>query len=255
MENKFEIDEKEYFIKLTPQGIAEGKKAHNKAFRDALEDGALLRKSLMNHMREQGVWDDSKEESYKNYIKKISELEYKLASGKMKVTEGRKLAIELAKVRGEFRELISERNSMDVNSAEGQADNARFNVLLVNSVYSYDTQKPVYLSIEKYLDTGSDNLSSSLAAKFANFLYGVDESYEDNLVENKFLKRFKLIDESGRFLGKDGSLVDVDGNPVDKDGYRLDTDGNRIDINGHQLNTDINTAEFEDDFFGTQEIS
>jgi hypothetical protein len=255
MENKFEVDGKEYFIKLTPQAITEGKKAHNRAFREALEDGALLRKSLMNHMREQGVWDDRKEELYKNYIKQIGELEYRLASGKMKVTEGRKLAIELAKVRGEFRELISERNSMDANSAEGQADNARFNVLLVHSIFSYDTQKPVYPSLEKYLDTGSDNVSSLLAAKFANFLYGVDESYEDNLVENKFLKRFKLIDSSGRFLGKDGKLVDIDGNPVDENGYRLDNEGNRIDINGHRLNTNIDTADFEDDFSGNAEPS
>ena len=253
MENKFEVDDKEYFIKLTPHGIAEGKKAHNKAFREALEDGALLRKSLMNHMREQGVWDDKKEESYKSYIKQIGELEYKLASGKMKVTEGRKLAIELAKVRGEFRELISERNSMDTNSVEGQADNARFNVLLVNSVYSYDTQKPVYASLSAYLDSGSDPVSSALAAKFANFLYGVNEDYESTLVENKFLKRFKLVNESGHFIDKAGRLVDIEGHRVDEDGYRLDQDGKRIDLNGNPLGANIEEAEFEDDFTTTED--
>lgn len=245
---KFEVDGKEYFIKLSPHAIAEGKKVHNKAFRQALEDGALLRKSLMNHMRGQGVWDDKKEESYKDFIKQIGELEFKLASGKMKVSEGRKLAIELSKVRSQFRELISERNAMDANSAEGQADNARFNTLLVKSVFSYDTQKPVYESVDIYLEDGSDDTSLAIAGKFANFLYGVDEAYEDNLVENKFLKRFNLIDGEGRFLGKGGKFIDVDGNPVDEKGYRLDENGVRIDINGHHLDTNIDTAEFENDF-------
>ena len=151
MDSKFEIDDKQYFITMGSDAISEGKKAHNKAFRQALEDGALLRKSLMNHMRSQGVWDDRKEESYQGFIKQIGELEYKLASGKMKVSDGRAIAIELGKVRGEFRNLISERNLMDANSAEGQADNVRFNYLLVNSVFDYITQKPVYPSVEEYL--------------------------------------------------------------------------------------------------------
>lgn len=246
MENRFTVGEKDYFIKVSPEAMSEGKKAHNKAFREALEDGALLRKSLTKYMREQGAWDDKKESEYQEYIKKISDLEYRLSSGKMKISEGKALAVELSKCRNEFRELISERNMMDTNTAEGQADNARFNALVAACVFNYDTQKSVYSSLEDYHKRGSEDLSVELAAKFANFLYGVDEKYDDNLVENKFLRRFKLIDEDGRFLDKDGNYVDVDGNRVDKDGYRLDAEGVRVDINGHRLGSDIDTAEFEE---------
>lgn len=246
MENRFTVGEKDYFIKVSPEAMSEGKKAHNKAFREALEDGALLRKSLTKYMREQGAWDDKKESEYQEYIKKISDLEYRLSSGKMKISEGKALAVELSKCRNEFRELISERNMMDTNTAEGQADNARFNALVAACVFDYDTQKHVYSSLEDYHKRGSEDLSVELAAKFANFLYGVDEKYDDNLVENKFLRRFKLIDEDGRFLDKDGNYVDVDGNRVDKDGYRLDAEGVRVDINGHRLGSDVDTAEFEE---------
>ena len=38
MENRFTVGEKDYFIKITPQAISEGKKIHNKAFRQALDD-------------------------------------------------------------------------------------------------------------------------------------------------------------------------------------------------------------------------
>ena len=245
MDTKFEIGEAQYFIRMTPQVIADAKKVHAKAFADALKEGALLRKSLMKYMRDQGVWDDNKEEKYQAFVKQIGELEFKLASGKMKVSEGRAVAIELANVRNEFRNLISERNMLDTNSVEGSADNIRFNFLLAKSVFSYITQKPVFDSLEDYVDRGNDEASLSIASKFANFLYGVDEKYDDNLVENKFLKRFKLVDDKGRFIDKNGDFIDIDGKKIDEEGYRLDENGVRIDINGHHLDTNIDTAEFE----------
>ena len=248
MENRFTVGEKDYFIKITPQAISEGKKIHNKAFRQALDDGALLKKSLMNYMIEQGVWNDKKVELYKSFVQEIGELEYKLSSGKMKVSEGKALAIQLAKKRGEFRALISERNQMESNSAEAQADNARFNALLAKSVFDYDTQKYVYSSTEDYLEKGSDDLGTAFAEKFANFLYGVNEDYESTLVENKFLKRFKLVNDAGHFVDNTGNLVDIEGHKVDEDGYRLDQDGKRIDLNGNPLGVNIEEAEIEDDF-------
>jgi hypothetical protein len=246
-DNRFTIADHDYFMKTSPKDLADAKKVHNRGFREALEDGALLRKGLIKYMREQGVWDDKKEEQYQIFIKKIGDLEFKLSSGKMKVSEGRAMAIELSQIRTEFRELISERNLMDANTAEGQADNARFNFLLTKSVYDYNTQKPVYESLDDYVNRGSEPLAMDLASKFANFFYGVDENYDKELVENKFLRRFKLIDEDGRFLNKDGSFVDKDGQILDKEGYRLNEDGIRVDINGHPLDVNIETAEFEED--------
>lgn len=247
MDKRFDVDGKSYFIKVTPRDTNEAKKVHNSAFRKALEGGAFLRKALMNYMNEQGVWSEAKEKQYQNLIKQIHDIEFRLSSGKMKISEGRKLAIELAKVRGEFRSLIAERNDMEANTAEGQADNARFNFLVSRCVYDYDSQKPVYSSLDDYIDNSDSDLATQLATKFANYMYGVDENYDDSLVENKFLKRFNLIDESGRFIDKDGQFIDVEGNRLDADGYRLDAEGNRIDINGHRLDVSIDTAEFIED--------
>ena len=38
--------------------------AYNKSFREALDSGALLRQKLTDYMREQGIWDEKKEEQY-----------------------------------------------------------------------------------------------------------------------------------------------------------------------------------------------
>jgi hypothetical protein len=243
---RFDVEDKSYFIRMDSKATNESKKIHNKAFAEALANGALLRKALMSYMNEQGVWDADKEVLYQKYVKQINELEYKLSAGKMKVSEGKAIALELAKVRSEFRDLIAERNAMDSNTAEGQADNVRFNFLVSKCVYDWDTQKPVYSSLEDYTENGNSELAIQLANKFANFLYGVDEDYDNNLVENKFLRRFKIIDDKGRFINSDGKYVDIEGNLLDEEGYRLDSDGKRVDINGHPLDVDIDTAEFEE---------
>ena len=250
--DRFEIEDKEYFIKIDPKGLAEGKKAHGRAFRESLEGGALLRKGLAKYMKEQGVWDDEKETEYRKFVEDINDMEHRLSSGRvdgrlMKISEGKDLALLLSERRRGFRNLIAERNLMDSDTAEGQADNVQFEVLLVHSVYDYTTQKRVFDSADEYTEKNSEELTIKLASKFANIMYGVDDEYEKNLTESKFLKRFKLIDDKGRFINKEGHLVDVDGCVVDDEGYRLDPDGNRVDLSGRPLNVNVETAEFEDD--------
>lgn len=249
MDNRFSVGDRDFFIRIDQKEVAEANYVRAAAFKKALENGCILRKALFNKMMEQGVWDSKKEEKHEALLKEIAELEYRLSSGKMKISEGRKLAIELTKRRNEFRDLVSERNAMDVNTAEGQADNVKFNYLISHCVFDYDTQKPVYSSTDDYVQKAADPehavLAYELAAKFASFMYGVDENYDNNLVERKFLKRFNLVDDRGRFI-KDGKLVDEDGNLVDEDGYRINEEGKRIDMNGNPLDVDIETAEFEE---------
>lgn len=245
---EFEVNDQRYFIEISQEVLNKAKFVQNKAFKEALESGALLRQGLMKYMKEQGVWDDTKEKQYEDLLVKIAKLENQLSSGGMKVSEGKKIALQLSKVRADFRELISERNMMDGNTAEGQADNAKFNYMLSASVFSYDTQKPVYASLEDYVQNGSSSTGMAIAGKFASYLYGIDENYENSLLETKFLKRFKLIDDKGRFIDKSGNLVDVEGHRVDEEGFRIDSEGRRIDMDGVLIvKADIETVEFEED--------
>jgi hypothetical protein len=250
MENRFTIGDNDYFIKVNQNDLAEANFVKAAAFKKAIEKGCIMRKALLQVMIDQGVWDKKKEALHESLVKEIGQLEYELSSGKMKVSQGRKIAITLTKKRNEFRDLVSERNAMDTNTAEGQADNAKFNFLIACCVYDYTTQKTVYSSVDDYMQKAShpdhQTLAFELASKFASFMYGVDENHDNNLVERKFLKRFKLIDDKGRFV-KDGKFVDEDGNLVDEEGYKIDTEGHRLDINGNRVDVDIDSAEFEED--------
>lgn len=250
-EKRFTFEGKDYTIKpANAASSIEAQKVYNKAFKKAIEEGAILKKSLEDHMRRQGLWDDSKQEEYENLLKRSADIEYKIKSGfYKKASEVRDKSIELKKIRGELSSLLTVRNSMDSMTADGQADNERFFYLITACVYDYETQKPVYISLEDYHEKSDTDLAIECATQFANFAYGLEENYEDKLIENKLLKKLGLLNEKGQLTNKDGQRVDLEGNLLNSDGARIDKNGNRIDINNNPVIEDdvIDSLEFEDD--------
>ena len=119
----------------------ESSKIYNRTFRDALESGAILRASLTDYMEKQGLWSDEKELEYNEIQEKIRISERKLKKGGMKLSEARSVALSMSDDRNKLRELISERTSLDSNTAEGQADNERFNYLVSCCVVYKDSGK------------------------------------------------------------------------------------------------------------------
>ena len=81
--NRFKVEsedlkgnKKVVFFKLPDTQITkEGQLAYNKAFREALQSGAILRQRLSQVMTEQGLWDEQKEAEYIKVLEDISDLE------------------------------------------------------------------------------------------------------------------------------------------------------------------------------------
>ena len=209
---------------------------YNRVFSKALQNGALLRERLDEFMRQQGLWDDKKEDTYLNLLRTIDESTNTLKQGGIKLTEAKELALTMRGLRGELQSLISEKNSMDVNTAQGQAENARFNFLLITCLVYNDTGDIVFETVDEYLSDSDDNSVSLAAAEnFANFYYGLDKDYEKSLPENKFLSKFKFTDGEGRFIDKDGRLTDYNGKLVNEEGRFIDEGGSFIDIDGNMV--------------------
>lgn len=166
-----------------------------------------------------------------------------------KASQLREKSIELKKIRKELSSLLMVRNSMDSNTADGQADNERFFYLVTACVYDYETQKPVFSSLEDYQDRAETELGVKCASEFANFAYGLEENFEDTLIENKLLKKLGLLNDDGELTNKQGQRVDLEGNLLNEEGARVDKDGNRIDINNNPVLEDsvIDELEIEDD--------
>lgn len=211
---------------------------YNKAFADALGAGGLLRARVDTYMRNQGLWDETKEQQQKDFVKQLSDLEIKIKKGGIKLSEARSHALKMREIRGKFRELVATRNSLDASTVEGQAENARFNALVSLCLVYNDTGKPYYNNVDEYLEDATNELAYQAASNLGQLLFRLDESYEQNLPENQFLKRFHFVDEKLRLVNKAGQLTDEDGRLINEEGRYIDADNNYVDKQGRRVDED-----------------
>lgn len=229
---------------------------YNKTFAETLTAGGLLRDRVSVYMRDQGLWDDAKEAQQKDFVKRLSDMELKLKGGGIKLSDARKLALQMREVRNEFRKLLSTKNSLDVSTVEGQAENARFNALVAFCLVYNDSGKPYYSSVDDYLEHAASYEAFQGASLLGQMLFTLDKNYEANLPENKFLQRFKFVNNDLNLINKDSQLVDEDGRLIDATGrfiaYTTDADGKKtqifVDKNGLLVDADGNYVVSEQPF-------
>lgn len=238
---KVDETEREFLVRLPNlEEQREGQKEYNRAWTDAVKSGALLRSKLEDFMKEQNLWDEKKQIEVTDLGRKINQKEQVLAKGGIKLSEAKATALELKRLRGQLRELISKRMELDVHTAEGQADNARFNYWVSTCLVYNDTKKPVFSSLDDYLLNSSEDYASTGASKLAEMLYSLNSNFEDTLEENQFLKEFNFVDDKGRLINEDGHLIDTEGKLIDEEGYYVDAEGNRVDIDGNPIDEEGN---------------
>lgn len=231
--------EKEFLVKSpTLENQREAQKVYNQAFTDAIKSKSVVRAKLDELLEEQGLWNNEKQAKFTLLQKELLDGEKKLAKGGFSLNEAKDLAIKMKKIRDDIRDLISVRTSLDNHSAEGQADNSRFNYLVSVCVVYNDTKQPYFNSLEDYLNKSTDPVSIAGAQNLANMLYGLDNDYENNLPENKFLKKYKFVDTKLRLIDKKGRLIDSEGRLIDESGRFVDENGNFIDKFGNRVDAD-----------------
>jgi hypothetical protein len=231
--------EREFLVK-TPSlnDQREAQKIYNQAFTDAVKSKSVVRAKLDDLLQDQGLWNDEKQARFTSLQKDLLDGEKRLAKGGFSLNEAKDLAVKMKSIRDEIRDLISVRTSLDNHSAEGQADNARFNYLVSVCVVYNDTKQPYFNNMEDYLNRSSDTVAVLGAQNLANMLYGLDNDYESNLPENRFLKKYKFVDEKLRFIDKKGRLIDADGRLIDDGGRFIDETGNFVDKYGNRVNAE-----------------
>lgn len=239
---KIKINEKETeFLVKTPSinDQREAQKVYNQAFTDAIKSKCVVRAKMDELLEDQGLWNQDKQIKFTKLQQDILDSERKLAKGGISLKEAKEIAIQMKKDREEIRSLISVRTSLDNHSAEGQADNARFNYLVSSClVYNDSNKQPYFSNMEDYLNRSNEEVAIVAAQHLASMLYGLDNDYELNLPENKFLKKFKFIDDKLRYINKQGQLTDADGRLVDENGRYVDGTGNFVDKFGNRVDKD-----------------
>lgn len=220
--------------------MSQAQRVGAKAWTDCVRDGIMTKKELEKFMKEQGIWDDGKDEEQKNIVKEIADLEKQLfvsgthKDGKLRASEGKEIAIKMRVKRAELRDLIAERISLEQNTAESISDNARFDYLVANCTF-YENGSKVYSSLEDYKENADSELGFAAASNLASMLYAVDKDFESKLPENKFLKMFNFVNEDLSLVNNKGETVDLEGRRIDKSGYYINDEGKRVDKDGNIL--------------------
>jgi len=239
----------------TQKDLSFAQKIGSKVWTDGVREGLFTKQSLGQFMEKEGIWNNSKESKRDEIVSKINKLEKDIALGrspkgtKLKVSEGKEMALELRRLRNSLRELISERIALESNTAEGLAENTKFNYL-VSACTFYENGEKVYKNLDDYDNRSDDELSFHAASALGELMYQLDQSYEEKLPENQFLKKFNLVDEELALVDREGNRVDVDGTRVNDEGWLVNEKGERIDREGNLLNEDgyiILQGDYEDD--------
>ena len=226
--------DQEFLIKSpTLADQREAQKVYNQAFSDAVKSGCIVRARMDDLLKEQGLWDDNKQQRLNTLQQQLMDNEKTLAKGGISIKTAKEVAINMKKIREEIRELISVRTNLDNHTAEGQADNARFNYLIASCLVYNTTKEKYFKSYEEYLARAAEPVAIKSAQVLANMLYGLDNDYEKKLPENKFLIKYKFVNDDLRFVNKEGKLVDSEGRLVDADGRFINSDGKYVDKDGN----------------------
>ena len=233
-----EDKEVEFLVKSpTLQDNREAQKVYNQAFTDAIKSKSVVRAKLDDLLSDQGLWDNEKQAKFTGLQKELSDGEKRLAKGGFGLNEAKDLAVRMKVIRDEIRDLISVRTSLDNHSAEGQADNNRFNYLVSACVVYNDTKQPYFKDMEDYLNRATEEVSLKGAQILANMMYGLDNDYEKNLPENKFLKKYKFVDDNLRLVDKKGRFIDAEGRLVDENGRFINDSGEFVDKFGNLVDS------------------
>jgi len=241
-----------YLQKPSNKIITASDKHKAKVWNQCLSDGILTKMELSHTMRERSIWDEDKDKRQIEIIGNIGKIEKSLYvdDGKKKtLSSGKDMAIEIRKLRNELRDLMSEKISLEENTAESISDNAKFDYL-VSECTKYENGKRVYESLDDYNSKSTNEIAVAAASKLAQMLYSLDDNFENNLPENKWLTHYGLTDKDGHLINEDNQKVDISGRVVNDEGHYINNDGKRTDIDGNLLEEDgtyVLTAQYEDD--------
>lgn len=241
-ENGEKSEVKIYVVRPTNNSIKGADRYRAKTWNQCIVDGIITKKELTKVLQERKIWDDEKSNAEEKILTKLQQLEKELYLGKssnqpMKISEGKKIAIEMRKLRIELRDLIAEKIAMEENTAEALSDNAKFDYFVADCTY-YENGEKVYKDVDDYNSRSSDEIAYAAAGALAQMMYQFDSKFEESLPENKWLKKFDLVNEDLSLVNKDGELVDINGLKINSFGHYINEKGERVDRDGNLLNED-----------------
>jgi hypothetical protein len=233
-----------FIKKPTSQVLSGAQRVSAKVWTDCVRDKIMTKQELKNFMYENNIWDQSRDLQQMNITSEIQKLEKELYIGKngqkvMKTSEAKEIAIRMRILRADLRDLIAEKLSLEQNTAEAIAENAKFDYIVATCTFHEDGRR-VYSNLDEYNENSDSNVAYEAATAMAQLLYSLDKNFEKNLPENRFLVNQGLVNEDLALVNKEGETVDTRGRRINEFGYYINGDGERTDIDGNLLDEEGN---------------
>lgn len=195
----------------------------------------LLRAELDEYLAKMGVWTLQDGIDVEKLALEIRAHELMLKKGGMKISEGRALALQMAERRQLIMEKYAKRQQFDSATVESQAENFRFEYLMVKCLVFADTGLPFLKNHGEYVDRQDETAIIDGAKTLANMVYGLETNIHKNMFEMQWLKDAGMIDDNGRYTRPDGTLTDQSGRLVDKNGRYINNEGQMVDTFGRPV--------------------
>jgi len=222
--------------------VQEANMAYNLRIADLMRKGAnnpshrlMSRSELEKYLCEMKIWTLADSVEVERLATEIRAYELMLKKGGIKLSEGRAIALEMAEKRRLIMEKHAARQQFDSATIESQAENFRFEFLLVKCLVYDESDKPFLSNRTEYIDKQDDEAVIHGAKILANMLYGLDTNIRNHMFEMRWLQDAGMIDDDGRYIKKDGTTTDRDGRLVDKDGRYINQDGQLVDTFGRAV--------------------
>lgn len=243
VEVKTEVDDKEvvekYVVKRPTNDIIRLADRHRaKVWHSCVMDDIPTKQSLRKQLADKGLWSDKESDKEKVLRKEIGDLEGELyrgdGSGEVRtIDEGKHLAINIRKKRMELTRHLASISEFERNCADSLANNARFDFLVSQCVFTEDGQR-VYKDLADYDLRATEPAGYTCAEALAIMLHGIDSEFEESLPENKWLIDQGLVNKELSLVDEEGNLVDENGRRISEDLWYLDENGNKVDSRGNE---------------------
>ena len=192
----------------------------------------LLRAELENYLNKMGIWTLQDALDVEKLALEIRAHELMLKKGGIKISEGRTIALQMAEKRQLIMEKHAQRQQFDSATVESQAENFRFEFLLVKCLVFADTGRPFLKNHNDYVERQDEIAIMEGARILAGMVYGLETNIHQNMFEMQWLKEAGMIDDDGRYIRFDGTTTDRDGRLVNKDGRYINKEGQMVDTFG-----------------------
>lgn len=229
---KFGEDVRTVIVKLpTPKLEAEANMYSSQIFARLIkktdDDGNpafLLRSQLDDYLQKIGLYTNEDILQISKIHDEIKQKESVLEKGGIKKSDGKKIALDIRRLRYNLIILLTKRHEYDKNTVEYYAENGRFNYLVSKCLF-FDSGEQIFNSVEDYeSDTTMKGVLDEPIRRLATLTSTYDQDFEHKLIENKFLKKFgycnddyELVNSEGKRVNENGELVDDNGNKIEEE--------------------------------------